>query len=1330
MLDKDYFGKSSKQSYNIQRNIYKNIDEDIYMDNFFDLNDSDLIAFNQYDLNEALKRLDSLTIDDINDDLKFFQTKDFQFRNEEDETRFSLDNVKFVTSSKNKDGDKDYYLLNDLSQYLITDEMLKQKDERENIKPPSKKILLEIITQENGKKDIYIRCQVQPKELSKNIVEKFLQKSEFEKTKKIEKEFQKNLRINYDEIRFKLSIKIQTNSISRIIYNNTKNKYFIELQSPPIFRTNFFTSDLEDDNLKEENCLFPFRNFEDEISNLKYRNFIIMIEKNSVINDKNNENSNINLDTKEELYNSLYNLFNKENKVKFEQSNIEMKKDENIKNISYYFNYNKEEEIRKKLKKLGFLKEKNEKCSDEEVIKLFYQVLALISERILSYYNGIELLKNLLSEKDNYRNTIFEKCDDENFPILFNLTLTKILDKYQNSFKEKSLKRFEKEMKRTFKALYDLYETVGLKEALKPSKNEILMRVQRCVVTPTYILFTPYVLEEGNRVLRKFIESVNYSMLCTFKMDSLEEGRWNNQFLMEYIKFILSKGFFLGEKKFRFFNYSQSQFRNFSCWLLTNPEEIIPKLGNFSKIKQLSKYAARISQTLTTTIETISIPKDKIEFIPDVKSKDKEEKYTFSDGVGKISVSLSEQISKKLKLDYIPSCFQGRFLGCKGVWTTMWDDHSGTIYCRDSQIKFEVEEKKDNFFELCDYSRYIQSYLNRQIILLLNSLGITDDKFMKKLTDYKSKLNDEKFVLSLVHYPEWNQILKIMNHCGINKANDRLLKSLIESNIDILYNDIKKKARIYVEKSAYVIGIMDEYGILEYGEAFLHIKRDNLDIILDQECAVAKCPCLHPGDIRVLTFKKYNKNDESTKKYEVFNNYANVVIFPSKGKRPHPDECSGSDLDGDNYFIFYDTDLVPSKKDLFEPMSYLVEKKEPKLDRAFTINDVITYFAEYTNLNNLGLIGDAHLALSDEMGAKGEIPLRLAKKFSKAVDAPKTGDKVTLDPNETPEKFPHFMGKNKNKSYTSKRILGKLYDEANKYISQRFKKKYKNGDFYDKDLILKNWERYAFPALIYYRDYFNDLVNLLKKNEITGESVLLTGNNIDNENSVLSKKKHNYDLREKIGIVIHDLFIKNKNNFYELIQNFFIKSENKIKKEKSKKEKNNQKQKTKFTLDKIDLINEDCVLMNDLNLFASACYMISYNISEEVINKNDKDGTLIKKYCDDFSKIIFDNIIIDDDINELTEITEYESSSFGIDYYEDNENLNDFFYDKINQEQKTMKEIFDKKLKDMKNFVKEISRYDIPDKPNDENHYRILSFPWCISGNILSNIKFLNYKFD
>jgi hypothetical protein len=54
-----------------------------------------------------------------------------------------------------------------------------------------------------------------------------------------------------------------------------------------------------------------------------------------------------------------------------------------------------------------------------------------------------------------------------------------------------------------------------------------------------------------------------------------------------------------------------------------------------------------------------------------------------------------------------------------------------------------------------------------------------------------------------------------------------------------------------------------------------------------------------------------------------------------------------------NYFIFYDDDLVPKEENLFEPMSYLVDKKEEEKTTNFTIKDVIQYFAEYTNLNTL-----------------------------------------------------------------------------------------------------------------------------------------------------------------------------------------------------------------------------------------------------------------------------------------------------------------------------------------------------------------------------------------
>ena len=1296
------------------------------MKNFFDLKEEDLQVLNPYNFDEAIKRLENLTLEDVQDDLKHFQKKEFEFRNYEEENIYTIDNVKFVTSSKNADGENEFYLLNDLSEYLISDEELRKKNEKENKEIIDKKISLEIKSQEGGKKEIYLKCFVKPVRLSENIIRNFIDKSPFEKAKNAKEGFQKNLNQNYENYNFRVTMKIQLNSLNKIYYNKNKGEYYFDLQNPPLFRTNFIL--FNDDNdmskkynstIRDENCLFPFKNFEDEISNLKYRHFILMIQKNIYDTTPKDEND-INFDTNDELNNSLENLFKNRNGetdiTKYVPQDIVLKKEENhMRNLSSFFN---NKNIKRKLEDLLFLKKNDEDddnddelYNDEETIKLFYQVLALISECILSYYNGVELLNNLLI-KDIYRKEIFGECTDEHFPIFFNITLTKILDKYQNSLIERTLGEIEEEMKNTFNALYAQYESEGLDEVLKPSKNEILMRVQRCVITPTYILFTPYVLDQGNRILRNFVKSINYSILCTFKMDSLEEARWNNKFLMEYIKFILSKGFYIGEKNFRFFNYSQSQFRNMSCWLLTEPEKVISKIGDFSKIKQLSKYAARISQTLTTTIKTIKIPRDKIVNIPDIKSED--DKYTFSDGVGRISYTLSKQISEYLKLDYVPSCFQGRFLGCKGVWTTMWNDNTGQIYCRDSQIKFHVEKEDLNYFELCDYSRYIQSYLNRQIIILLSSLGIKDEKFRKKLEEYKNRLNDQNFVLGLIHYSEWNQMFRRMNYCGINRTNDRLVKSIIESNLDILYNDVKKKARIYVEESAYVIGIMDEYNILEYGEAFLQIKRDNFNLILDKKCVVAKCPCLHPGDIRVLNFKKYNKNDESTKKYEIFHKYENVIIFPSKGKRPHPDECSGSDLDGDNYFIFYDNDLIPMKT--IEPMSYLVDKKEEKLNKPFSINDVIQYFAEYTNLNNLGLIGDAHLALSDQLGAQSPICIQIAKKFSKAVDAPKTGDKVLLSEEETPKLFPHYMGKDKNKTYQSKKILGQLYDRSNEFIYKRIKRKELSGVFYDEDLIIKGWENYAFLALIYYRDYFNDLVSLLKKNEINGESVLLTGNNIDNENSILSKKKHNYDLREKIGNDMHNLFVQNKNAFYDAINDFFILNKNK--------KINNKVEKRKPI---IDLINIELNFINDLYLFASACYMISYNLLEEVLNK--KEGSLDNFY-NKFLQVINDSIVMDDNFEELNEISEYEALDIGVDYYECNESSYDLLYDKINNDNKIVENIINKKKKDMDNFVKELKRHKIPQQANEENQNRILSFPWCISGEILSTIKFLNYKID
>ena len=116
-----------------------------------------------------------------------------------------------------------------------------------------------------------------------------------------------------------------------------------------------------------------------------------------------------------------------------------------------------------------------------------------------------------------------------------------------------------------------------------------------------------------------------------------------------------------------------------------------------------------------------------------------------------------------------------------------------------------------------------------------------------------------------------------------------------------------------------MFGIVDEYRVLESGEVFVQyskMKEYKLNIseerngeneqdddddeeddkgkceILQGEVVVTKNPCHHPGDLRV--FKAVDRKE--------LRHLKDVIIFPQKGRRPHPNEISGSDLDGSFFF--------------------------------------------------------------------------------------------------------------------------------------------------------------------------------------------------------------------------------------------------------------------------------------------------------------------------------------------------------------------------------------------------------------------------------------------
>ena len=1327
-----------------------NIEEDkknnIEIPKFFD--EKQYLITNSYDFNKSIENLNNLIknnqlISHFNDN-NSFEKKNFDFYLDDEKFKSKIEFASILNYKLEENKTKNYIKLNDLNYFLpennqifdiyfILDDRKQILEIKMNVdfEKYTKKIFKYII---NDADKYFIENAKIVKEKTflnykKNLNETIIENSETETTNSSKNitsnnvTSETNLNNNLNENYVKFSIKL--NSIKSVKHKNSE--FLFELQHPPKITTNFL---IDSSEKKEQSSLFPFR-CKNEIRNLVYKNFCLLIK----LKEDEKENNKENEKNEKKLLNILNTIID-ENKI--ENEDFEYKSLKELKSINkkifgnelfFYF----QKDI-KKFKYSDVYKNLNFFDSDNNVHLIFtkfnYLIYVIVSENFLSYYNTIEFMEEFI-QTNGFKDEFLQNVSYENYPNLIVNILNKIVDEFQNSSIEFTLKEF----KDLIKYYYNIIKDEKNENIENSTNNFDLIKLQRILVTPTYTLFTPYIYEKGNRMLREYLDDPTLAIVCKFQNDDFDDGKWNNIILIEFIKQFLYFGIILDEKIYSFFNYTNSQFKNMACWLTcVNYKKLLKETGDYSNIKNISKFGARISLSLTTTIKTISIKKENIKKIKDIETttKNKEDgrlyKYTFSDGVGKISYKLAKEIAEDyLHLDNVPSAFQGRFLGCKGVWTTMFDDDSECIYIRPSQTKFIKEPGEKNYFELCDYSRFIKSYLNRQIIQIMNARGIKDEIFLKKFHEYKDSLEYEKNIISLIHYHEWSNIFLDMYECGFNMLNDRLMYSIIDINKKLLYNDLKNRSRIYIKNSAYAIGIMDEYKILKYGEAYLHIKKDDLDIILDQKCIVAKCPCVHPGDLRELIFKRYNETDKTTEKYKIFNKYENVIIFPQVGPRPHPNEMSGSDLDGDQYFIFYDSDL--NHFDIYvDPMEYgeevkeevkkeeEVKKKEEEENKKsnneqkniFKQQDVIKYFAEFTCKNNLGIIGDAHMAKSDSDpdGVNGEIPKQIAKIFSTAVDASKTGKFESLTEEQKPSKYPHYMEKNKNKSYHSYSILGQIYDEIEEIT--HLSKKIHFENFYDKNLETKNWKNYAFLAIYFYKEYYETIIKILKNNEFKYESLLLAGNNINDDESLLTKKKKNYDLLNKIKTEFKTIFKNYSEYFFHAFSSFFD-NENLL-----------------------EFLDYETFYKNSLQDFASACYIISYNFKSIIVEyKNNKN--ILEEYKNLFLNFILENCFENYNINFINDINDYENNFDGFQNFSNSnfieENFNDYF-NSFDNEKKLIKEKIDEKEIQIKNFFEiilnnNLYNFNLSNDPTVETQNRILSFPWCISGKILSTMKIL-----
>jgi RNA-dependent RNA polymerase len=229
------------------------------------------------------------------------------------------------------------------------------------------------------------------------------------------------------------------------------------------------------------------------------------------------------------------------------------------------------------------------------------------------------------------------------------------------------------------------------------------------------------------------------------------------------------------------------------------------------------------------------------------------------------------------------------------------------------------------------------------------------------------------------------------------------------------------------------MGVIDETGILNEDEVFIQCSIDNIinsnfkfyeeivksnrnSFIVTAKVVVAKNPCMHAGDVRVL--KAVNIPE--------LEHMINCIVFPRRGNRPITNQCSGSDLDGDLYFVTWEPSLIP--KQVCNALDYTSQSAKEKHE--ISIEDVIKFFVKFIEVDQLGRIANAHVAISDSshLGVKDPVCVELALAFSLAVDFPKTGIVPKIpDAAKNILSYPDFMEKNFN-SYESQKVIGTCFN--------------------------------------------------------------------------------------------------------------------------------------------------------------------------------------------------------------------------------------------------------------------------------------------------------------
>ncbi|KAJ3257516.1 Protein rrf1 [Chytriomyces hyalinus] len=192
-------------------------------------------------------------------------------------------------------------------------------------------------------------------------------------------------------------------------------------------------------------------------------------------------------------------------------------------------------------------------------------------------------------------------------------------------------------------------------------------------------------------------------------------------------------------------------------------------------------------------------------------------------------------------VDPVPSAFQIRFGGAKGMASVDPSLPGRRVNIRQSMIKFDT--KNSSVIEVAHYSSVTRdAYSNRQIILILEDLRVPKQVFMEL------QRNAVRELASM-----WGDKTKLIELAGKDAAFGNYAR--LRENMQLsewLTNEV-------VPGGWHVLGVLDETGTLKEGQVFVQIRSPHETKVLTGPHIIYRSPVIHPGDVQAVDFAKSGK---------------------------------------------------------------------------------------------------------------------------------------------------------------------------------------------------------------------------------------------------------------------------------------------------------------------------------------------------------------------------------------------------------------------------------------------------------------------------------------